>query len=69
MCIQTRRGQGEEQQCGGVECLSHHEEGPCVGVGVHRVRCPAEGEDETQSATAEGHEEGNDCKKPLGLWD
>ncbi len=61
----TCRGHGEQQQCGGVVRLSCHEEGASVGVGAHRLRCPAEGKHQTQSSSAHSHQEGQNSKYSL----
>lgn len=61
----TCRGHGEQQQCGGVERLSCHQERTSVGVGAHRLRRPAEGEHQAQSAGADSHQEGENRKYPL----
>lgn len=54
----TCGGHGEQQQRGGVKGLARHEEGACVGVGLHRLGCPAEGKHQTQGAGAYSHQEG-----------
>lgn len=58
---------GEQQQSGGVERLSCHEEGPRIGVGAHRLRCPAEGKHQTQGGGAQCHQRGENRKHPLGF--
>lgn len=60
-------GHGEQQQCGGVECLSCHEEGAGVGVGAHRLGRPAEGKHQTQSTGADRHQKGKNCKYSLSF--
>ena len=61
----TCRGHGEQQQCGGVERLSCHQERTSVGVWTHRLRRPAEGEHQAQSASADSHQERENRKYPL----
>lgn len=63
----TCRGHGEQQQGGGVQGLSSHEERASVGVGAHRLRCPAEGKHQTQSPRAYRHQEGEHSKYSLCL--
>lgn len=63
--VVTCAGHGEQQQCGGVQGLSCHEESARVGVGAHRLRVPAEGKHQTQSTSAHSHEEGENSKHSL----
>lgn len=64
-CSFTCGEHGEQQQSGGVERLSRHEQGPRVGVGAHSLGRPAEGKHQTQSGGAQGHQSGENCKNPL----
>lgn len=66
-CIITCGQHGEQQQSGGVERLSCHDEGPRVGVGAHRLGCPAEGKHQAQSGGAQSHHRGENCKNPLSF--
>lgn len=66
-CGVTCGGHDEQQQSGGVERLSCHDEGPGVGVGAHCLGCPAEGKHQTQRGGAHSHQRGDNCKNSLSL--
>lgn len=66
-CGLTCGSHDEQQESGGVERLSCHDEGPGVGVGAHRLGCPAEGKHQTQSSGAHSHQRGHNCKNSLSL--